>query len=256
MMVLVTLLTMQIVKKMDSFEPRGFFNKITHEEITYTGKDKLNLNIKAGDSFSRLIDAVEALATTVKDLEQKVSFLLESKEVDSSKVKAVSALYDLVDESVAISHILQDKPMNLELREGGTSLQADVLFDFSEALSSLGSKYVPIGTNTSIRTYTENKLLASSSSKSGVLVIDKPTQPIVVNSKINLKGPEGDLVLSKSFYIPTFIPQKIVGKFKVSGLDIPQANDITQKDFNEILASSVSKLQKDIAYIERRFAID
>lgn len=240
----------------NNFDTRAFYNKSKDSEVIYTGDDYPDLNIKNGDSLNSVLTKVADTLSQISQINTRLASLEASLDLDSSKVKAVSALYDLVDESAVISHILQDKQVDIKVTNSTYPNQVDVFFDFSGAIESLDSKYIPVGIDTSIRTYgTSNKLLGSSSSRTGTLAIDKLSGPVIVNSKINLKSIDGDIVLSKSFYIPNLIPQEMGGKFKVSGIATTESNNISQKEFNEVVASNLSKVVKDIAALEKKLPL-
>lgn len=238
---------------MKGFDSRSFLGKTTHEEITYTGQEKPNLGIKPGDSFSKLIDALENAASVIKDLEAKVDFLLKKEDQDASSIKSVSTLYDLVDKTAAVSSVLEGKKINLAVRESALQGKAELVFDFATAVASLSSEYVPVSIDTSVRTYNAaNKLLGSSSSKTGSITVDKLAGPVIVTSKINLKSTEGDIILSKSFYLPVLAPDELSGVFGVSGVSTFESKFTTQKEVNEILASNVSRLNKSFEALEKQ----
>lgn len=239
----------------NNFDTRAFYNKSRDSEVTYTGENYPEFNIKSGESLASVLTKVADTLTQLAQINSRLSVLEDSLNLDSSKVKAVSALYDLVDESAVVSHILQDKQVDIKVTESTYPNQVDVFFDFSGAIESLDTKYVPIGTDTSIRSYTSNRILGSSSSRTGTLPVDKLSGPVIVNSKVNLRSPEGDVVLSKSFYIPNLTAQEMSGKFKVSGIATTESNDISQKEFNEVVASNLSKVVKDIAALEKKLPL-
>ena len=234
------------------FDPRNSYNKTADTDVTYTGASYPSLGITKGDKLTSVIKKVADSLSKLADIESRLTSLEKGTGTDSSAIQANSLLFDLVDHSEVISHSLESKKVDVEIKNSSVAGRVDINFDFADSLAGLDPKYVPVGIETSIRTYdAANKLLGSSSSRTGILTIDNQTGPVIVNSRVNLKTADGDLVLTKAFHIPTLTAQSLSGTFKVTGISPKEAGSITQKQYNEVLASTVSKLQKDIAALEK-----
>lgn len=234
---------------MEVFDNRKSYNKTLDSEIIYTGES--NGTFVSGESLSailkktaKLVETVTALQARVVELENKLN------ESDSANIAANSELFDLVDETNAISSSLDGKQVRLNIQKSETSNHLDFQFDMRQALTSLDQKYVPIGMETSIRSYGKNQLLGSSSSNNGALTIASNSGPVVVTNRINLRSKDGDIILSKHFYIPTIEEQTLTGTFSVSGVPSSDRNKVSQKDYNEIVASNISRLRKDLDIVK------
>lgn len=239
--------------KIETFDPRVGYNKTDDTDIKYTGISYPSLGIFTNDKLDSVLDKVATALTKLESIESRITSLEERDTLDSGSIQANSLLFDLVDHSDAVSHSLEEKKVNVEIKPSSIAGMVDVNFDFAEALNTLDSKYVPVGIETSIRTYdSANKLLGSSSSRTGSMPINQHVGPVLVTSRINVKSADADLVLTKTFYVPSLNAQTLNGNFKVSGVSVQDANKISQKNYNEIVASNISRLQKDIASLSAK----
>lgn len=237
-----------------NFDNRSSYNKTVDSDVTYTGDTKDGF--VQGETLASVIPKLIEAYAKISELQAQVADLTTRYEsIKADGMLAESSLFDLVDKSDAVSSSLDGKKVNLEVRESSLSGKADIVFDFSEAISTLSDKYVPVSTDTSVRTYNAaNKLIGSSSSKTGAITVDKLAGPIIVTSKINLKSTEGDIILSKSFYVPVLTPDTMSGVFGVSGISTFESKSTTQKNVNEILASNVSRLNKAYDALEKKLS--
>lgn len=236
------------------FDPRVNYNKTSDTDVKYTGPSYDTLGIKTGDKLSTVMQKTAEALSKIISLEERISALESGPEKDASSLKANSLLFDLVDHSEVVSHSLEERKVDIEVSHSPYLGKKTITFDFASSLQGLEPKYVPVGIETSVRTYDKaNKLLGSSSSRTGSLTIDNQAGPVLVNTRVNLKTPDGgDLVLSRSFYLPTLVDQSLSGTFKVSGISVEEAKEVTQKQYNEILSSNISRIQKDLAALEKK----
>ena len=239
---------------MENFDTRGSYNKTTDTDVKYTGQSFPELNIKSGDSLTKVISNLITAAKSIQEISKRIDEVEASLTVNSGQVTANSLLYDLVDQSSAVTSGLNDKNIKLDVIGIDTAgSKVDFAFDMNEVFDNLDSKYVPIIVDTSVRTYDgSNRILASSSSRSGTLSVSKTTGPYIVTSRANFKSPDGDIVLTKAFYVPTSDPTSMEGKPSVSGTETSEAKDYSQKEYNEVLASNISKLTKEIANLQKK----
>ena len=240
---------------MKTFDPRTSLNKTQDSDVKYSGptvagvSSGTDLRTIISETLLPLVEQLDSVKTQLAAMQSHIEGF------DANTIKANSDFYDLVNQSDAVSTSLQNKEVTVEIKNSSTNNRTDVFFDLTRSLDALDPKYVPVNIETSIRTYdSANKLLGSSSSRTGNLSVDRPTSPIIINSRINLRSPEGDLVLSRSFYVPSPEPAVMTGDLQVSGLSTVEAQGFTQKAYNEILASNISKLQKDIASLSRQLS--
>lgn len=241
--------------KSETFDPRVSYQKTDDTDIRYTGVSYPALGIFTNDKLDSVLDKVATTLSKLTSIEERLASLEERDTLDSGSIKANSLLFDLIDHSDAISHSLEQKKVNVEVKTSNTKGMVDINFDFADALNTLDSKYVPVGIETSVRTYdSANKLLGSSSSRTGSMSINDHVGPVLVTSRVNIKSPDADLVMTKTFYVPTLNAQNLSGNFKVSGVSVQEANNVTQKDYNEIVASNISRLQKDLAALSDKLS--
>jgi hypothetical protein len=242
---------------METFDPRVEYNRTNDTAVKYTGPNVPSLEIKTNENLSVVISKVAKAIDSLNSLKARVSELETLLSTKSSDIKADSLIYDLIDQAAVVTAGLNDKSIKLDvLGVSSTGNKTEFSFDMNEIFNNLDSKYVPVGIDTNIRSYdSANRLLASSSSRAGKLEVANTTGPFMVTSKVNLRSPEGDIYLSKTFYVPTVTPTQMSGKPTVSGTEISDVKEFTQKQYNEVLASNISKLSQVVANIEKNLAL-
>lgn len=242
---------------METFDPRVEYNKTNDTAVKYTGPAIAALGIKTNENLSVVISKVVKAIDDLNALKSKVSELEVLLTAKSSDIKADSLIYDLIDQSAVVTAGLNDKSIKLDvLGVASSGNKTEFSFDMNEIFNNLDAKYVPVGIDTSVRAYdSSNRLLASSSSRSGKLEVSNTTGPFMVTSKVNLRSPDGDIYLSKTFYVPTVAPTQMSGKPTVSGTEVSDVKEFTQKQYNEVLASNISKLSQVVTNIEKNLAL-
>lgn len=241
----------------NTFDNRVEYNKTNDTAVKYTGPNISSLGVSTNDNLATVISKLVAAVDQINKLNTKVADLEKSLNLNAAYVKADSLIYDLIDQAAVVTTGLNDKSIKLDvLGVPSSGNKTEFSFDMNEIFDNLDSKYIPVGIDTSIRTYdTANKLLASSSSKTGKLEVANTTGPFVVTSKVNLRSPDGDIYLAKTFYVPNVNPTQMSGKPTVSGTEVADIKEFSQKQYNEVLASNVSRLSQIVANIEKKLPL-
>lgn len=231
---------------MDTFDNRTIFNKTSDTDVKYTGAPVAG--VKPGDSLKKVLDMLLPVIIEIGKIQERVAALEQlASGISAGNVLAGSSLYDLVNQAGAVEASVGTSPIVLNVKDGSTNNTSEITFDLKPSLANLDSSYTVIGSSVNVKSANAPvRLLASSSSKTGVLVIDKQSSPIVVTAKVNLKSQDDEVVLTKIFYLQNTNPVELTGKFTADSLSSAEAKSYTQKDYNETLASNVSKLAKSV----------
>lgn len=231
-----------------NFDPRTDFNKTKSSSVV------VDTTTNNGQTLNETLEDLYKLKSEMNSI--KAQLTVSSEQVTSSSTMlAESPVYDLVSQKYAINPIVANSKFDLSISQDSSN-NSIISFNLEEVIKNLPKDYLAVSSDVSVRSYGNNsKILASSSSKKGNLTVIQGTkEPALVTGKINVKTPSGDLIMTKTYYVDKGLEytSALTGTFEVVDNQANIESSLTLKEYNEILASNLSKVINTVSSISSR----
>lgn len=222
------------------------FPSVADSQVKYTGPSVPALGIKQGDSISKVLSVIaENLQPNLdlKDLEDRMNNLT------ADDLMTTAPTLDLGGQSSASAAKIFNKGFNYTVSQDGnyTSIQ----YSMKDTTDNIPDGFRVISSGLSVQGAQSRSLLNSTSGSSGVVKI-LPTQfPVLLNFRVGINTPDGDIKLTRTQALQAPSSASNSGSLILEDLTTPADGFLKQKEMNTRLVSELSRLKQRVADLER-----